>query len=455
MSQQREDVYAHSDSSEQRYKAYPDWLKERLEWFQDLKFGLILHWGIYTLWDGCIESWPLVEEDTWARPDHLKPWIERGKNLEWFRKDYWALNEQFNPAEFDPTLWAEAADEAGMKYVAFTTKHHDGFCMFDTKGTDYRVTHPSCPFHVNPRANVAKHVFQAFRDRGFGITCYFSKSDWRSPYYWHPDAPAHDRNPNYNTQAHPERWEKFVQFAHGQIMELMTEYGRIDVLWLDGGQVRPPDQDIRMAEIAAKARRLQPGLIIADRTVGGEYENIITPEHAVPEVPPQHPWETCFLMGTSWPYKRNDRYKSTRTLLHTIIEIIGKGGNALLGFGPTPQGTFAPEILEQLREIGKWMRVNSEAIYGARALFELREKNVYYMKKGKSVYAIILLTEDAGDSPPAEIRLANVRPAPGSEVNLLGHHKPLEWQVRDGHTNIAFPKGTLPCEHAWVIKIRV
>ncbi|MDZ7292217.1 MAG: alpha-L-fucosidase [candidate division KSB1 bacterium] len=454
MSQQREDIYTHSDSSKTVYAAYPDWLKERLEWFQDLKFGLILHWGIYTLWDGCIESWPLVEEDTWARPDDLKPWIERGKNLEQFRRDYWALNMHFNPTEFDPNLWAEAAEEAGMKYVAFTTKHHDGFCMFDTKWTDYRVTHPSCPFHKNPRANIAKHVFQAFRERGFGITCYFSKSDWHSPYYWHPDAPARDRNPNYDTRKYPERWEKFVQYVHGQITELMTDYGRIDVLWLDGGQVRPPDQDIRMAEIAAKARQLQPGLIIADRTVGGEYENIITPEHTIPEIPPNHPWESCFVMGTSWPYKRNDQYKSTRTLIHMIIEIVGKGGNALLGFGPTPRGTFAPEIVARLREIGKWMRVNAEAIYGTRSLFEFREKNTYYTKKGRNVYAIIL-SGDESDSPPTEIRLVNVRPAPGTEVHLLGREEPLEWQLKNGQTSIAFPRGKPPCEHAWVIKVVV
>jgi alpha-L-fucosidase len=454
MSQQREDVYAHSDSSEQRHDAYPDWLKERLEWFQDLKFGLLMHWGVYTLWDGCIESWPLVEEDTWARPDDLKPWIERGKDLERLRRDYWALNAQFNPAEFDPTLWAEAAEDAGMKYVAFTTKHHDGFCMFDTKWTDYRVTHAGCPFHKNPRANIAKHVFQAFRDRGFGISCYFSKSDWHSSYYWHPGAPAHDRNPNYDAHKHPERWEKFVQFVHGQITELMTDYGRIDVLWLDGGQVRPPNQDIRMAEIAAKARQLQPGLIIADRTVGGEYENIITPEHTIPEVPLKHPWESCFVMGTSWPYKRNDQYKSTRTLLHMIIDIVGKGGNALLGFGPTPQGTFAPEILVRIRELGRWLRINAEAIYGTRPAFALKEKNVYYTKNGKHIYAIIL-SDSEGAFLPTVVRLASAKPAPRSEVHLLGYSEPLEWHMVDGQTQIVLPRKDVPCEHAWVIKFVV
>ncbi len=140
------------------------WLKERLEWYQDLKFGLMMHWGAYSQW-GCIESWPLVEEDKWARPDSLKAWTERGKDIDKFRHDYWLLPRTFNPTKFDPQAWAQVAKTAGMKYVVFTTKHHDGFCMFDTKLTDYRITAPDVPFHTNPRANVTREVFDAFRAR--------------------------------------------------------------------------------------------------------------------------------------------------------------------------------------------------------------------------------------------------------------------------------------------------
>ncbi|MBM3473594.1 MAG: hypothetical protein FJX75_10030, partial [Armatimonadetes bacterium] len=240
-------------------------LADRLEWFRDRKFGLFMHWGPYSQW-GCIESWPLVEEDTWARPDDLPAWVERGKDIERFKRDYFALNRTFDPTEFDPRPWAAAAKRAGMQYVVFTTKHHDGFSMFDTRQTDYRITHPDCPFSSDPRANVAREVFDAFREEGFGIGVYFSKSDWHCPYYWSPDRPARTRNPNYDTAAEPEKWERFAQFVHGQIEELMTGYGPVDILWLDGGQVRPPLQDIRMDEIAAMARTHQPGLIIADRT---------------------------------------------------------------------------------------------------------------------------------------------------------------------------------------------
>src|SRR5437899_6604027 len=125
------------------------WLKQRLEWFQDLKFGFMMHWGAYSQW-GCIESWPLVEEDKWARPEDLKAWTERGKDIERFKRDYWALSKTFNPEKFEPAQWARTAKDAGMKYVVFTTKHHDGFCMFDTWLTDYRITAPDVPFHTTP-----------------------------------------------------------------------------------------------------------------------------------------------------------------------------------------------------------------------------------------------------------------------------------------------------------------
>jgi alpha-L-fucosidase len=137
-------------------------LAQRLEWFQDLRFGFFMHWGAYSQW-GCIESWPLVEEDKWARPDDLKPWIERNKDFPRFFADYRALNTTFHPKRFDPEKWVQAAKAAGMKYVVFTTKHHDGFSMFDTRQTDYRTTHPSCPFHVDPRADVVKAVFDSLR----------------------------------------------------------------------------------------------------------------------------------------------------------------------------------------------------------------------------------------------------------------------------------------------------
>lgn len=147
---------------------------------------------------------------------------------------------------------------------------------------------------------------------------------------------------------------------------MITGYGPIDILWLDGGQVRPPEQDIDMPRLAAMARRHQPGLIVVDRTVGGRYENYRTPEQEVPERPLKCVWESCLTMGDQWSYKPFDKYKSTRTLIHLLVNIVSKGGNFLLNVGPDADGQFPPTALARLDEIGRWMRVNSAAIYGTR-----------------------------------------------------------------------------------------
>ena len=436
------------------YQAYPPWLKDRLEWFQDLKFGLFMHWGPYSQW-GCIESWPLVEVDAWARPDDLPAWNERGKDFRRFQQDYWALNQTFNPTAFDPEPWAQAAARAGMKYTAFTTKHHDGFCMFDTRTTDYRITHPSCPFHADPRANATRVVFDTFRRHGFGIACYFSKSDWHSPHYWWPGAPAPTRHPNYDTAQHPERWEPFVQFVQAQIRELMTGYGHIDALWLDGGQVRPPQQDIRMDEIAALARALQPGLIMVDRTVGGAQENILTPEQCIPDQPLDHPWESCLTMGDGWAYRPNDAYKSTRTLIHLLIDIVAKGGNLLLNVGPSPAGRFDDVPMQRLREIGDWMQVNGEAIHGTRPVPPYKEGSLCFTRRGQTAYGLILAAAGC-DQPGATAVLRGLQPAAGAEVRMLGVDRPLAWTRADGAACVTLPPAAeLPCRDAWVLHFAV
>ena len=429
-------------------------LAQRLEWFQDLKFGFMMHWGPYSQW-GCIESWPLVEEDKWARPNDLGAWLERGQDMERFKRDYFALNKTFRPTKFDPDKWAALASEAGMKYVVFTTKHHDGFSMFDTKLTDYRITHPDCPFSKDPDPDVVRRVFDAFRARGFGIGAYFSKSDWHSPYYWSPGAPARTRNPNYDTLKEPEKWAKFVAFAHGQVEELMSHYGHVDILWLDAGQVRPPEQDLCMDDMVAMARRHQPGLIVVDRTVGGKHENYRTPEQEVPDKPLDGPWESCLTMGDQWSYKPADKYKSTRQLIHLLADIVSKGGNFMLNVGPTPDGELPPEAVTRMREIGEWMAVNAEAIYGTRPVAPYKEGRVCLTRKGKAVYAICL-AEDGQDAPPARVVLSKLRIGPGAKATMLGSKEPVTLRTGDAGVSLEVPASLIarpPCRHAFVLKI--
>ena len=247
-------------------------IQERLEWFCDQKLALMMHFGPYAQMGVC-ESWPLSNEDAdWSRKGVT--WEDDEKT---FRKQYVDLNKSFNPVCIRPDQWAEMAKENGFKYLIFTTKHHDGFCMFDTQYTDYKITSPDCPFHTHKYADIVKHVFDAFREKDIAIAAYFSKPDWHCPWYWAKDMNlpvGHHRHPTYNPKEHPEIWNKYVEFTHNQIMELMENYGRIDILWLDGGQVNPKNgQDVRLSEVVARARKIQPWLITADRTVGGENEN--------------------------------------------------------------------------------------------------------------------------------------------------------------------------------------
>ena len=207
-------------------------VQAKLSQWGKIKFGLLMHWGTYSQW-GVVESWSLCPEDegwTVRKGPYAKDWYT-------YKQAYENLQTTFNPVKFNPEKWALAAKNAGMKYVVFTTKHHDGFNMFDTKQSDYKITGTKSPFANNPKANVAKEIFNAFRDQGFMTGAYFSKPDWNTPDYWWKYFPPKDRNVSYDPKKYPEKWESFKKFTYNQIEELMSDYGKMDILWLDGGWV--------------------------------------------------------------------------------------------------------------------------------------------------------------------------------------------------------------------------
>ena len=200
-------------------------VQANLEQWSDWKFGMLIHWGAYSQW-GIVESWSICPEDEgWTqRQPYGIPYYD-------YVKKYEELGKTFNPTKFDPSKWAKAAKDAGMKYVVFTTKHHDGFCMFDTKQTDYKVSNPNYAFGKDARSNIAKEVFEAFRKEGLHAGAYFSKPDWHSQDYWWSYFPPKDRHVNYDVSKYPDRWKAFRQYTYNQIEELMTGYGKLDILW--------------------------------------------------------------------------------------------------------------------------------------------------------------------------------------------------------------------------------
>jgi len=438
---------------EQKYFPPEDpMVSARLEEWQDMKFGLLMHWGPYSQW-GIVESWSICSEDEdWCR--------RRSDDYVGYKREYENLQTTFNPAGFDPERWAEAAAGAGMKYVVFTTKHHDGFCMFDTRYTDYKITGEKTPFHKNPKANVTLEIFNAFRNKGLWAGAYFSKPDWHSPDYWWPNFATPDRNVNYDVQKYPGRWESFVQFTHNQIMELMTDYGRVDILWLDGGWVQKltpeevkaynckdsyqfkhvQSQDIRMDELAAKARVKQPGLIVVDRAVEGLNQNYLTPENTVPKEMLPYPWESCIIMGGGWSYAFDAKYKSGEELVHMLIDIVAKGGNLLLNVGPSPDGTWDKEVYDRMDQMGAWMKVNGEAIYGTRKLEPYYSGPWYFTEKrqGNARYAIYTYKKDEGI--PAQLRLTGLKVNPGSKVQLLGYSGRINWKSTQDGVVLNMPK---------------
>ncbi len=428
----------------------PAVLKKLSDW-QDQKLGLLITWGVYSQW-GIVESWTLCPERyEWNRRTGPCANDDRA-----YKASYEQIITTFNPVKYDPEKWAAAARDGGVKYVLVMAKHHDGFCMFDTATTDYRITSPRCPFHSDPRANIIKEMSAAFRKEGLSVGTYFSKADWNTPFYWSPDFPLRDRNVNYDTAKHPELWSQFKDFTWRQVAELMTDYGPQDILWLDGGQVRPPDQDIDVTGMAAMARKHQPGLIVVDRTVRGENENYVTPEQEIPDHFLPYPWETCMTMGTAWPWKANDQFKSAGTLIRHLCTVVARGGNLLLGIGPDANGEFDSTVYARLEEMGKWLKLNGEAVYGTRPMAPY-EKNgcVFTQKRDGTVYAVILPKDDGGGLPET-VTLPAQLTEDRAFLALLGFGTFAAGETRNGETVVTIPsaaRANPPCAHAWAIKI--
>jgi alpha-L-fucosidase len=294
---------------------------------------------------------------------------------------------------------------------------------------------------------VAKEIFNAFRKEGFWTGAYFSKPDWHTDSYWWKKFPVSDRNANYSIAKHPDQWKKYVDFTHNQVNELISDYGRMDILWLDGGWVRtktndeikdelldtsegsrwarnPQSQDIDMPRLVKEARAKQPKLIVVDRAVPGEQQNYLTPEQHIPEYGLPYPWETCMTMGNGWSFVPHDIYKPADELIEKLVDIVSKGGNFLLNIGPGPDGEFDDTAYARLKQIGSWMKINGNAIYNtvAHTPFGEGDKIRFTQSKdGKTTFVFLF------DFPKDKIVLSKINFEKASTVYMMGNSKKLKW----------------------------
>jgi len=324
---------------------------QRMKWWTDARFGMFIHWGLYAL--------PARHE-----------WVKNYERMT--NEQYQKYFENFNPDLYDPKTWAKMAKDAGMKYVVLTAKHHEGFCLFDSKYTDYKSTNTPC------KKDLIKEYVEAFRAEGLKVGFYYSLIDWHHPDYTvdsrHPQ--RQDADTAYARLNKGKDMKKYQEYMKNQVRELLTNYGEISIIWFDfsfPGKNGKGRADWDSENLLKLARSLQPGIIVDDRLDLKDVEggwDFTTPEQYKVEKWPEYngkkvPWETCQTFSGSWGYFRDETsWKSTPQLLELLIESVSKGGNLLLNVGPTARGTFDYRAQDRLKSMGEWMKVNGRSVYG-------------------------------------------------------------------------------------------
>jgi len=351
---------------------------DRLDWFRDQGFGLFIHWSLDSQL-GVVISHSLV-----------------GASRDYTDRFFTELPESFNPRQFHPEDWATLAHLAGVRYVMFTTKHHSGFAMWDTHTTPFGIM--KTPFH----RDVTKEVFEAFRAQGIAAGVYYSPDD----FWWlyEHDIPIE----RHTEQVQPRNNAALMQYDQAQIQELLTRYGKVDVLFLDG-------EPNGLRELAWK---IDPKIVV---TRGA----IKTPELTIPGMPIPGAWETCMTMGIGWQYQpQNEHYRSGGELIRMLIQTRAKGGNFLLNVGPKPNGDLPIEEEERLREIALWMFVNSESIYSVRPWIITNEGDTWFTKRKDSsaLYAIVESDQPWPRATWKDFVLHSVRATAKTEISVLGQN---------------------------------
>jgi alpha-L-fucosidase len=459
--------YAKVETKEQR--------DERMAWWREAKFGMFIHWGIYAIpageWNGKvyggISEWLMAHAD-----------IPRGT--------YERLASQFNPLDFDAAEWVRIAKDAGMKYIVITSKHHDGFAMYDSKVSNYDIVYRT-PYNID----VLKMLSEECKKQGIPFCTYHSILDWHHPsqypaydkYYKEleeegDDKPSISWDAYGNNNMKTDRKEEYIIYMKTQLEEIVTQYDP-KIMWFDGGWTEwwTPDDGKKVHDFLWS---LNPDLIINNRAAGSPEMELVmgdfgTPEQSIPGDRGARDWESCMTMNDSWGYKRSDpNWKPTSVLLTNLIDIASKGGNFLLNVGPTDRGIIPEESVTRLKEMGDWLKVNGEAVYGAHSWDVLKEgdtkvefinsyrgdfekfkepdytaQDIIFTAKENAVYAICLgwtngsvLIKSFADISDSSIK----------SISMLGSNESIEWSQNDDGLKVEFPDKK-PCEYAYVFKI--
>ncbi|MBD3352677.1 MAG: hypothetical protein GF364_14415 [Candidatus Lokiarchaeota archaeon] len=404
--------------------------EEGRERFLDMKFGMMVHWGFYSVL-GIPESWP-------ANATRCEPG---------FLDVYYTLWQVFNPTEFNADEWAELAEKAGMQFFQLTTKHHDGFCMFDTKTkTKARKRNvldhgPGVGLVKDVEINYSimdtlyKHdiigeVINAFRKRGLGIGLYFSHIDWNDPNFrW--DKANRSYDPKYRPETHPEQWKAFIEREREQLREICSNYGKIDQIFFDGSWHGLAWNEL--IDIIKMCRGLQPDCMFSNRGIGA-YGDFTSPERWIPKTADDDRthgmlWQVCDPIHTSWAYIPQDKYKDIGVLLHNFVDAISKGGTYVFAIAPMSNGKFPEKTIKVLTTFGDWLKKNGESIYGTRKWIKSKEKDkeIYFTtsKDKKYVYIIVLGPMEK------QFELTGLQPKEDSVIKLLGENISIGWKLSD------------------------
>ena len=330
----------------------------RMEWYLDARFGMFIHWGLYSI--------PARGE--WLRSEE-----------EITKEDYMKYFEEFNPSDYNPKAWARAAKEAGMKYVVLTAKHHDGFCLYDSQYTDFKST------NTKLGRDIVKDFVEAVREEGLKVGLYFTIIDWYHDDYPHYGDKFHPmrKNPEFNNEG--RNFDNYLTYMHNQIREICTNYGKIDLLWFDFSYDDMRGEKWKATELMSMVRSLQPDVIIDNRLeCSGEglgslaacdptpyHGDFVTPEKMIPPNGIQDvqgndiAWEACVTMNNNWGFCAVDHFfKPASMLIKKLVECVSKGGNMILNVGPDARGNIPEESMEILKGIGDWMKKNGSSIYG-------------------------------------------------------------------------------------------